>query len=264
MIQSKNTENIYGYTGKKKPNFNFVGGNIQGIYKKPEIKKNISQITLKDKPKELIIKSLILKNEIEDMECEKFQFNKIYENPSDFLNQSFYLIYKEQNIEFVLLQHEKGISIKINNFDIFPKIDIDGEHQSITFKLQDHSLKIAESKFTFKNLNFPFHYIYEINQECDGIFNDFILSNLPEIRPPTNVTVPSKHTNNVISYRQYISYIKTNSFLNFKVNQSGWYVDNFSYEEDEKDLPNGVNIIPNFYWIYHPRCQRIEHLIQFP
>jgi hypothetical protein len=60
MFQTKNNENIYGYTGKKSPNYNFVSASIQGSYKKPTEMKPKAPIILKqDKGKECPIKKMI-------------------------------------------------------------------------------------------------------------------------------------------------------------------------------------------------------------
>lgn len=268
-MMSKNNENIYGYTGKKTPNFNFVSQSLQSSIKKQTFDLKPKPVIIKnDKPTELLIKSLIFRHNLSDnlvilnIENENLNFNQEIKNLNNLLHKKIVLELDEDIYDLYLLPHEKGISIKINTFDIYPHITVDGEKQTIEFtKNRDYNVKIFESKICFKNPEFPFHYIYEASDKYDGIFNDFIESNLPEIRPPTLYTVPSKHTKNEISFRQYISYIKTNTFINFKVDERGWVFDSFtnSYEE----LPNGVLLEPLPYWIYHPRCQRIEHFLQF-
>lgn len=256
MIQSKNIENIYGFTCKRKNNqFN---ASIQGAYKKNE-----SKAEQQPKTKEFVIKTMKLSSDIENLKYFKngdeiIELNRMIDNPSHFFNKE--LILNDGTI-FVLLQHEKGISVRMNNYSILPNIIVDGEKEMITFQPQNGKLAIKETKIIFKNMKFPFHYVYEPNKEYDSIFNDFVITNLPVIKPASVLSILVKKTPSIISYRQHASYIITRSFLNLKVNEQGWYVHNFS--ESDEDLPSGVDIFPESYWVYHPRCDRIEHYLQF-
>ena len=265
MNQFRNNENIYGYSGKKAPQHNFVSSNRNSTEIKPK-----PQVILKPAAtKELLIKTLCFQSEIEDItsleyrdadKIFKLELGDIQKTPQDLLNKD---IQVSPGLFAQLSQHEKGVSVKINSFEIFPSIEINGDAQTITFTKQDNSLKVTESKIGFKNATFPLHYVFENSDQNDGIFNDFVQSNIPEIRPPTTLTVPSKRTQSVISFRQQIGYIKTRSFLNFTVGVQGWTVKNFADTEDEPNLPSGVNVLPVAYWTYHPRCTRIEHLLLF-
>lgn len=266
-MKSKNNENIYGYTGKKTPNFNFVSLSANNPIKK-QIDLKPKPVVIKNDKSELFIKTLFLKTTIDDpisfnFKGENLEFDKEIKNISDIILHDIKILINDEVFYFQLLPHEKGLSIKINTYNLIPIISIDGDKETITFsqEREDRTLKVYESKINFERTDFPFYYIYEVNDKYDGIFHDFIQSNLPEIRPPTQYTVPAKQTNNEISYRQYISYIKTNTILNFKVDQTGWFLDSFS--QTDEDLPNGVEIMPKYFWIYHPRCQRIEHQIRF-
>jgi hypothetical protein len=227
---------------------------------KPVILKN-------DKPKELLIKKLIFKNEIQYLEIlineTPIQFDTIINNVQDYIQKLIQIKINEDEFIITLLPHEKGISVKINTFKIQPNIEVDGETQIIILREKNETNKVMESKIGFKNPEFPFHYVFEPSDKYDGIFNDFVMSNLPEIRPPTLYTVPSKKTQSMISFRQHIKYIETNTFINFKVEEEGWVFDSFTESEEETEKPNGVKYIPAAFWTYHPRCLRIEHLLQF-
>jgi len=256
MIQSKNIENIYGFTCKRKNNF--LNSSIQGAYKKQDTKIEQSNI------KEFVIKTLIFLNEIDNIQSvkngdETIGFGDVITDPNNYLNKELEF---GDGTQLVLLQHEKGISVRTNNYSIFPSIHVDGEKETITLRRQEGKLKIKETKISFRNIKFPFHYVYEPNPDYDGIFNDFVLHNLSEIKPPSILSIQVKNTPCIISYRQYVGYIKTRSFLNLKVDDQGWFVHTFS--EAEEDLPSGVDVFPDSYWVYHPRCDRIEHYLQFP
>lgn len=273
MFQSKNNENIYGYTGKKSPQYNFVSASIQGTYKKTNEFKTKPQIVLKqDKTKDCPVKKLLFINESdEDITLYYIIDKNVNIIPLDFETAwtdilNLPIICKtstdDDDIHFILNTHEKGISVCINSFELHPEIIVDGELETIIFRKNELDIKVVESKIGFLNTNFPFHYLFEPNRSCDDIFNDFISSHLKEIKPPSTITVPSKQTKSEISFRQYIGYIKTRTFMNFKIDSSGWYIDNFS-DTDEVDLPSGVQILPLSFWTYYPRGSRIDHLLQF-
>jgi len=264
MLHSKNTENIYGYTGKKSPSFNFVISQHNQIKKDGKIK----QVVLKkEEIQENLIKKVSIKTELEHLSLQaNFDFNQELINLNDYINHSFWI--KDEStadspiiVECILLQHDKGYSIKCDNFDYKFKIVSDGEYQEIWIQ-KEIEVNVCTTKIQFLNPQFPFHYVYEDNPLCDAIFNDYIKSQLSEIKPPNIYILPVKNTNNQISYRQYIGYMKTYSFINFKINDRGWYIESFINENDNQ-LVNGVDVKYKNYWIYHPRCSRIEHLFVF-
>lgn len=258
MMHSKNTENIYGYTGKKSPNFNFVGN--QSLRKD---NKNVKNIVIKknEDMNENIIKKICLKSNIDNLKIQGIDLNKEIINITDYLNQPFKVIDDTIEFEIILLNHEKGYSIKCNHYDYKFNIILDREYEEIVMN-KETELNVFTTKITFKNVLFPFTYQFEDNPLCDAIFNDYIKSQLSEIKSGNVYILPVKMTNNQITYRQYISYMKTNSFLNFKINEKGWYVDSFVNDND-KTLVNGVDVKYTNYWIYHPRCTRIEHNFMF-
>lgn len=273
MFLGKNNENIYGYTGKRTPSYNFASSSLQSSYKKTmDVKKPV--VTKDEKQKELLVKSIVFSQTYEP----NSELVLFYEKDSDIINISTtepvdVLTLIHQNIhckigenvmfEFSLLPHEKGVSIKSNSFLVHPVSKIQDETLSLCFSVSNGKIKVVETKFSFKNPEFPFYYKYEKNPNYDDIFNDFIESNLPQIKPPSNITVPSKHTQSNISYRQFISYIKTSSLMNFKVDSSGWYIDSFTEAEDKNECPSGIIFRPLPSWTWHPGGQRIEHTLQF-
>jgi hypothetical protein len=257
MFNAKNTENIYGYTGKKSSNFVLNRNQVN-----KEIPK-IKNIIIKNEEiiNENIIKKFCIKTDIENLEIEGIDIDIIYNNINEFLNKSFYIKDEDLLIEFILLNHEKGISVKCNHFDYKFNLQLDGEYEEIIIT-KNLNQNVCNSKISFINPNFPFHYIYEDNPLCDAIFNDYIKTLLPEIKSPNNYLLPVKITNNLISFRQYIGYIKTFGFLNFKINEKGWYLYSFTNDNDDLNV-NGVDVKYKNFWIYHPRCSRIEHQFIF-
>lgn len=275
MFLGKNNENIYGYTGKRSPSFNFASSSIQGTYKKVNDNKQKQQVVIKtEKPKDLFIKTVLFSQSVNPgaefiLFSQEEAVNSISTNEnvdtSLLINKTIHCkIGVDIVFEFVLLAHEKGISVKTNSFLVHPVLKIQEDSQLICFSSPDSKIKVVETKFSFKNPEFPFYYKYETNPKYDDIFNDFIESNLAEIKPPSNVTVVAKHTQSEISYRQYISYIKTRTLMNFKVDVSGWYIDSFTEVDSDVDAcPAGIIFRPLPYWTFHPGGQRIEHLLQF-
>jgi hypothetical protein len=272
MFLGKNNENIYGYTGKRSPSFNFASSSIQGSYKKPsDMKVKAAPVkTDKEKAKELFIKKISFSQNLSEQDLQIFcvddtnmeEVIPLENETSEILNKKLQCKIGDDIVfEFVLSAHERGISIKMNSFLVHPLIQIQEDQQSFCFQ-KPSDLKVFETKFGFKHSEFPFNYVYESNPKCDEIFNDFILANLAEIKPPSIVTVPAKHTQSEISYRQHISYIKTRTLMNFKVDASGWYLDSFS-ETEEQELPAGITIRPHPFWTFFPGGKRIEHLLQF-
>ena len=271
----RNSENIYGYSGKRSPSFNFVSGSINSAMKKNSTETKPKNVVLKEIPKENVMKSIIFCNGLsgkEDVQMcwsegrEAVHFGREYSEISNLFNKPLLVEWDGCVSTLILQPHEKGISVRTDNFGCGAEIEIKDNMQIITLKPLVQGLKVVETKIQFKNPAFPFYFVYENNEKYDGIFNDFVSSNLPEIRPPTMYTVPVKVTNSQISFRQFISYIKTKSFLNFKVNQSGWYFDSFGDDPEaleEEDLPSGVAIKLCPSWVYHPRGTRIEHWLQF-
>jgi hypothetical protein len=182
------------------------------------------------------------------------------------------LIGRTDPLEMMLIPHEKGFSVRVSSFDVSIRLDFLGDDEEvITMSPRDITTntasKVMESKFSFANPDYPFRYVYEQNEEDDEIFHDFVSSHLSEIKAPTICSVPAKHTQKEISFRQWVAYIKTSTMLNFRVDASGWYVDTFSEAEEDasnqEKCPMGMRVYPRSFWTYHPKGTRIEHLIQF-
>lgn len=267
MISQKQNENIYGYTGKK--NYKFFSSSSSSIKKSIDLKdynKNTNKpIEVQLKPQNIIknIKFHCI-NDYILCDCEEniIDLDKWYKNDSFntliILNRDGYKI-----ATMDLLTHEKGYSVRLDTFDIYISIEMDGENETISISNDLGDLSVYETKFSFDKLNYPFHYKYEINKDCDGIFNDFILEHLSELNPPNQYTVPVKKTNNNISFRQYISYMKTTGFLKFIIDESGWNLQSFENVEENNNCVNGVCIPFKNYWTYFPRGKRIEHSFIF-
>jgi len=181
------------------------------------------------------------------------------------------LIGRTEPLEMMLIPHEKGFSVRVSSFDVLVRLDFVGDDEEVITmsprgQIQDITTRVMESKFSFANPDYPFRYVYEKNEEDDEIFHDFVSTHLSEIKAPTICSVPAKHTQKEISFRQWVAYIKTSTMLNFRVDASGWYVDGFSeaFDADEEEkFPMGMRVYPRSFWTYHPKGTRIEHLIQF-
>lgn len=277
MFLSRNSENIYGYTGKKTPNYNFVSASIQGTYKKTNTEIKPKPVILRnDKPKENPVKVLHFVNGLEEF-CGLLYYKNNQEQEIPFqmditgflewIHEPIFLRIQDELIEIMIINHEKGYSLRTDIFSLKINITVNEDKQTIEFSrtLNDKNLRVVESKISFLNIEYPFYFLFEHNPKCDAIFNDFVQTTLPEIRPPNNYTVPVKCTNSLISFREYISYIKTRTFLHFKVDESGWYIDTIEDCENESvdEFVSGVKIKTKSFWVYYPRGTRIEHSLQF-
>jgi len=285
MLHSKNSENIYGYTGKK---LNFMIPSLQtssssnknalasssafkvksSTTKETTMPDNTSSSSLSEN----VIKTISFSTDIEGLELDGISWNEPF-SASEYAHQRFTVVSsvsKENEtmdlssgkhtiavMEMVLVPHEKGYSVRSNGFDYQIELQIDGEKETIHLTKKVEAT-VCTTKMMFQNHQFPFYYRYEDNPLCDAIFNDYIKTQLMEIKPPNIYMLPVKITNQLIMFRQYIGYMKTKSFLSFKIGESGWYVDHFS-DESGTDLVNGVNVKYQNYWYYHPRGSRIEH-----
>jgi len=185
----------------------------------------------------------------------------------EWIHSPIFLRIHDELITIQIINHEKGYSVKTEVFSFKINIQVKEDTETICFSknILDPEIKVVESKISFENTEYPFHFHFETNMKCDGIFNDFVQTTLPEIRPPNLYTVPVKYTENLISFREYISYIKTRTFVHFKVNESGWYIESIEDNllESVDDFPNGVKIKSKCFWTYYPRGKRIEHNIVF-
>jgi hypothetical protein len=201
----------------------------------------------------------------QDKELRVIPFNTIFDNIPLLLDKTLSLNVGDEVIQFWIYSHERGYSVKTPFYGCKINISFEGDTQFIEFNkvLEDPNIRVMETKIVFENKDYPFHFKFENNESCDGIFNDFIQEVLPEIKPPKSFVVPVKYTNNIIPFRQYISYIKTRTFLQFKVDKSGWFIDSIEEAENESidEFPNGVKIKYESFWTYFPRGTRIEHVL---
>jgi len=301
MLSGRQSENIYGYTGKKSSSYNFVSSSsIHGSYKKSTDLKP-KPVTLKTEKKETTssIKKIrfvcaFVSDESsnsddsrKNSDKEPYEENKLWlENgekgpavidvlkehvPADIMHKVIYceLVGRTEPLEMMLIPHERGLSVRVSSFDVMIRLDFIGDDEEvITLSHREEKdatgSRVMESKFSFANPEYPFRYVYEKNELDDEIFHDFVSTHLSEIKAPIICSVPAKHTQKEISFRQWVGYIKTSTMMNFRVDIWGWYVVGFSEAlEEEEDVPQGMKVFPRSFWTYHPKGTRIEHLIQF-
>lgn len=282
MLKGRQSENIYGYTGKKSSSYNFVSSSINTSYKKATDLKP-RPVTLKTDKKETT--SCIKKvrfvcafdsNDNDEKENILWLENGVVLDvlsdhvPSNLMHKVIFCKLKDgaEPVEIMLLPHEKGLSVRVSSFDVLIRLDFIGDDEEIiTLSSRSENCtegsRVMESKFSFANIEYPFRYVYEKNEQDDEIFHDFVSTHLSEIKAPMIYSVPAKHTQKEISFRQWVNYIKTTTFINFRVNVSGWYVDGFTDGPAENNVPVGMRMYPRAFWTYHPKGTRIEHLIQF-
>ncbi|NDE17554.1 hypothetical protein EBZ80_21775 [bacterium] len=263
MFLGKNNENIYGYTGKKTPTYNFAPSRKAQVDLKPK------PVVLRsgggtEKKRELLVNRLVWETDL-DLSV---RLSEAEELPRDimgglagYLERPLILRTAGGDSACTLLPHEKGVSVRLETFDVQAVIRVDGDHETIRFVPRNDDVAVAESRIAFSNPQFPFFYIYEADGDDDGIFRDFITTNLPEIRPPAPVVVPALQTKKLVRYRQHIGYLRTSLLMNLRVDEQGWSLDSFT--ESGETLVNGVRIEPKPVWIYHPRGTRIEHHLYF-
>lgn len=282
MTSLKDAQNIYGYTGKRSENYNFL-----------TIRRSHCSVSSSPKPcgdshvassskQDVVLKSKwtnpiqfvsfsFPEEEWEFYVQEKEDSNKkSLENEEWFCHVSlpsltFSLGNKEITIAtFRLESHEKGYSVKMDVYGLFATIQTDGDRQTICFsRTKPPKMTLTNSKISFLQREYPFSFQFEENKECDGIFNDFISSHLPKINPPESYVVPVKQTPHRISYRQYIGgYMKTKTLFQFTIRESGWTFEN-RVDEESTSLVKGVDIQLKHEWTYFPWGSRIEHSLYF-
>lgn len=170
--------------------------------------------------------------------------------------------------QFSLVHHEKGWSVKMNDYGIFAVIQTNGVNQVIELTtVKPSSMSLPNTKIRFLKKDYPFSFQYEKNPQCDEIFHDFVGTHLPSIQPSEGTyTVPVKCTSQLISYRQYIGYMKTSTLFQFVIEERGWTLKERAEDHhaiSSSSLIQGVDIRIRHEWIFHPWGSRIEHQLIF-
>jgi hypothetical protein len=219
-----------------------------------------------EKKRELLVNRLLWETDIDGLSLRIGEDEElprdILDGIGEYLERPLVLRTTEGDSACTLLPHDKGVSVRLETFGVQAVIRVDGDVQTIRLVARNDDVAVAESRIAFSNQQFPFFYVYEAGGDDDGIFRDFISTNLPEIRPPGTTIVPALRTKRLVPYRQHIGYLRTSLLMNLRVDEKGWSFDSFTEESGETAV-NGVRILPKPVWIYHPRGTRIEHHLYF-
>ena len=186
---------------------------------------------------------------------------------------------------FSLLPHEKGWSVKLVEYGLFVVIRTSGTEQTIEFTSEKpSSMSLTSTRIRFSKKDYPFTFRYERNAQCDDIFHDFVETHLPVIDPSEGggtYSVPVKCTSQLISYRQYIGYMKTCTLFQFTIEERGWVLKRRYDEGDERTkkkstgesewiekqsssvIVKGVDVRLRHEWTFFPWGSRIDHQLMF-